>query len=391
MATKLWRCRASSTLVLGVFYTTAVFLSVLFSQTQVTNASRSYTPKNRQKVALSSKDEVAADFMNWVASVGAAYENRVRVPVNQNDAGVLTKVVTPQLIFYVDVAGFGNFKTVQQAVNAVPDDNSVPVLIVVKAGTYRERVIIPKSKAYITLQGAGRNVTWIEYDMNAASAGSTYDSASVAVFSDHFVARDISFKNSAPAPPAGAVNQQAVAFRITGDYAAFYNCGFYGSQDTLNDDMGRHYYKNCEIVGSIDFIFGDAQSLYKDCALNVNAATYGSVTAQKRESDNVQTGFSFVNCTLNGSGQVYLGRAWGPYSRVVFAFTFMQDIVIREGWDSWNSPDRQRTAYYGQYKCSGPGATELGRVAWSHELSDAEAAPFLSLSFIDGQDWVTEP
>lgn len=70
-------------------------------------------------------------------------------------------------------------------------------------------------------------------------------------------------QNSAPAPPAGAVNQQAVALRITGDCAAFYNCGFYGSQDTLNDDMGRHYYKNCEIVGSIDFIFGDAQSLYK--------------------------------------------------------------------------------------------------------------------------------
>jgi len=70
-------------------------------------------------------------------------------------------------------------------------------------------------------------------------------------------------QNSAPAPSAGAVTQQAVALRITGDYAAFYNCGFYGSQDTLNDDMGRHYYKNCEIVGSIDFIFGDAQSLYK--------------------------------------------------------------------------------------------------------------------------------
>lgn len=70
-------------------------------------------------------------------------------------------------------------------------------------------------------------------------------------------------QNSAPAPPAGAVNQQAVALRITGDKGAFYNCGFYGSQDTLNDDMGRHYYKSCEIVGSIDFIFGDAQSLYK--------------------------------------------------------------------------------------------------------------------------------
>jgi pectinesterase len=67
-------------------------------------------------------------------------------------------------------------------------------------------------------------------------------------------------QNSAPAPAAGAVNQQAVALRITGDCGAFYNCGFYGAQDTLNDDMGRHY---MQIVGSIDFIFGDAQSLYK--------------------------------------------------------------------------------------------------------------------------------
>jgi pectinesterase len=55
-------------------------------------------------------------------------------------------------------------------------------------------VTIPKSKGYITLQGAGMNVTFIEYDMNAATAGSTYDSATVAVFSDYFVARDISFK-----------------------------------------------------------------------------------------------------------------------------------------------------------------------------------------------------
>ena len=69
------------------------------------------------------------------------------------------------------------------------------------------------------------------------------------------------------------MNQQAVALRITGDFAAFYNCGFYGSQDTLNDDMGRHYYKNCEIVGSIDFIFGDAQSLYKVLSLSCAIST----------------------------------------------------------------------------------------------------------------------
>lgn len=72
-------------------------------------------------------------------------------------------------------------------------------------------------------------------------------------------------QNSAPAPPGGAVGRQAVAFRIKGDMAAFYRVSFYGAQDTLYDQNGRHYFEKCFIQGSIDFIFGDGQSLYKVC------------------------------------------------------------------------------------------------------------------------------
>jgi pectin methylesterase-like acyl-CoA thioesterase len=70
-------------------------------------------------------------------------------------------------------------------------------------------------------------------------------------------------KNTAPSPPQGIVGGQAVALRIAGDRAAFYGCGFYGAQDTLNDDHGRHYFVECFIQGSIDFIFGSARSLYE--------------------------------------------------------------------------------------------------------------------------------
>lgn len=59
------------------------------------------------------------------------------------------------------------------------------------------------------------------------------------------------------------MNKQAVALVICGDKAAFYDCGFYGAQDTLFDYAGRHYFKNCFIEGSIDFIFGDGRSLYE--------------------------------------------------------------------------------------------------------------------------------
>lgn len=70
-------------------------------------------------------------------------------------------------------------------------------------------------------------------------------------------------KNTAPAPDPGESGGQAVAIGVSGDQSAFYGCGFYGFQDTLNDARGRHYYKQCFIQGSIDFIFGNARSLFE--------------------------------------------------------------------------------------------------------------------------------
>jgi pectin methylesterase-like acyl-CoA thioesterase len=60
---------------------------------------------------------------------------------------------------------------------------------------------------------------------------------------------------------------QAVAFRISGDRAFFFGCGDYDAQDTLCNNAGRHYFCDCYIEGSIDFVFGNARSLYQDCEL----------------------------------------------------------------------------------------------------------------------------
>ena len=70
-------------------------------------------------------------------------------------------------------------------------------------------------------------------------------------------------QNSAPAAPPGAVGQQAVALRLSGDKTMLYRCRILGTQDTLFDNIGRHFLYNCDIQGSIDFIFGNARSLYQ--------------------------------------------------------------------------------------------------------------------------------
>lgn len=73
----------------------------------------------------------------------------------------------------------------------------------------------------------------------------------------------------------------------------------------------------------------------QNCHLNSVAKKVASVTAQKRNNATMQSGFSFKDSKITGSGQVYLGRAWGDYSRVVFSYTFMDSLVLPQGWSDW--------------------------------------------------------
>lgn len=179
-----------------------------------------------------------------------------------------------------------------------------------------------------------------------------------------------------------------MALRISGDRSAFYECKILGYQDTLYDDYGRHYFKKCFIEGATDFICGDGQSIYESCHLHAIPESVGAITAQKRSSPSGVSGFNFINCSVNGSGMVYLGRPWDAFARVVFARTYFDDIIFRQGWDNWNDNSKNKTVFYGEYKCYGPGANRTGRVPWSHNLTDDEAKPFLSKNFIDADQWL---
>ncbi|XP_042060483.1 probable pectinesterase 53 isoform X1 [Salvia splendens] len=189
----------------------------------------------------------------------------------------------------------------------------------------------------------------------------------------------------------GRRGEQAAALRISGTKPAFYNCSFYGSQDTLYDHKGLHYFSNCFIQGSVHFIFGYGTSLYENCYLNSVTKKVASVTAQKRSDSSMASGFSFKNCTVTGTGSIYLGRAWGDYSRVVFSYTFLDKIVLPQGWSDWGNTSRHQKVYYGEYKCTGVGANVTGRVAWARVLTDDEAMPFIGTYYIDGDSWLINP
>lgn len=331
------------------------------------------------------------DYQRWLDAHAAKHDAQVAAAATVPDVVVAaTPAEAPSCVRYVGKKGSGaEYSKVKSAVKSIPDDSTEHCLIYIYEGTYTEKITVTAKKGKITFQGVSASKTIIQYGDTAESAGSTSKSATVAVLSDYFTALDLTFSNTNPPPAGGSVGQQAVAFRIEGDYGQFYRVGFLGAQDTLYDKEGRHYFKDCYIRGSIDFVFGGGLSYYDKCHLeSIANPGSGSLTAQKKMTKNELSGFSFVNCLVTGNGPIYLGRAWGPYSKVVFLYTQLNAPIIPAGWYDWADPARQKTVYYGQYKCTGVGANTTGRVEWSHDLTAKEAAPFLTWDFVDGKSWI---
>ncbi|XP_071937496.1 putative pectinesterase 11 [Coffea arabica] len=282
------------------------------------------------------------------------------------------------ILIRVGQSGMGDYDKIQDAINAVPSNNSELVFIWVKPGVYREKIVVPADKPFITLSGTEASKTIITWN----DTGEIYDSPTMAVLASDFVGRYLTIQNTY------GTSGKAVALRVSGDRAAFYGCAIVSYQDTLLDDAGRHYYSNCYIEGGVDFICGNGASLFERCHLHSTAENEGAITAQQRSSPLENTGFTFLGGKITGAGSTVLGRPWGSYSRVVFALTYMSSVILPEGWNDWGDPRKQSTAYFGEYKCYGPGANRSNRVKWYHSLSNHDAAPFLTKTMIGGRAWL---
>ncbi|XP_019180244.1 PREDICTED: probable pectinesterase 67 [Ipomoea nil] len=301
------------------------------------------------------------------------------------DSPLLTKKIgtNNNVILVVDPNGDGDFQSVQAAIDFVPRGNSNWVIIHVKKGVYREQVHIPGNKPYIFMRGSGRGKTVIAWSHTSADA---YSQGRILGFWGPVL-------NGAPQGMGQpSHNQSSVAAVVAADKAGFYSCGFLSSRNTLFDYKGRHYYNHCYIQGSTDSIFDRGLSMFHGCEIFVvgdkRAEVHSCVTAQHRDSAKEKSGFVFLNGKVYGVGDVYLGRAKGAYSTVVFANTYLSRTVISKGWTNWSHTGHTKHLHHAEYKCHGPGSATKDRAHWSKQLSEEEAAAFLSIGFIQGSEWL---
>ncbi|WP_442588823.1 pectinesterase family protein [Pedobacter sp. AW31-3R] len=280
--------------------------------------------------------------------------------------------------FIVAKDGSGNFKTVQEAINAVPDFRKNTTVIFIKKGIYKEKLILPASKTMVSFVGESRDETILTYDDYAQKKNvfgeekGTSGSSSFYIYGSGFSAENLTFENSSG--PVG----QAVAIWAGGDKLSFNNCRFLGFQDTLYTygAGNRQFYQNCYIEGTVDFIFGAATAWFEKCTLYAKKSGY--LTAASTP-DTIQYGYVFNHCKITGDApesSFYLGRPWRPYAKTAFLHCEIPPLIHAEGWDNWGKKSNEETTSYVEYKNTGKGADPKKRVKWMKQLSDTEAKAY---------------
>ncbi|XP_028792005.1 pectinesterase-like [Neltuma alba] len=292
--------------------------------------------------------------------------------------------------------GSGQFKTIQEAINSYPPNFQGRFTIYVKAGIYNEYVHITKKQPNILMYGDGPNKTIVTGNRSYTSGWKTIKTATFTTLGDGFIAKSMAFENT-----AGAEGHQAVALRVMGDRSAFFDCAMRGYQDTLYAHAKRQFYRNCEISGTVDFIFGYGSTLIQNSRIlvrkpmdNQQNIVVADGTAQKQ----MRTGIVLQNCQIMADASLqadrltvksYLARPWKAYSRAIFMESEIGDLINADGYLPWMGSMFLDTCYFAEYANTGPGAATNNRVKWSHGvITKDDATQYTAEPWLQAGSWL---
>ncbi|KAE8708598.1 putative pectinesterase/pectinesterase inhibitor 34 [Hibiscus syriacus] len=232
---------------------------------------------------LSSDDDLSGasiDEENFPKWLGRKERELLRTPVSAIQADII-----------VSKDGNGTVKTITEAIKKAPEHSSRRIIIYVRAGRYEEdNLKVGRKKTNLMFIGDGKGKTVIAGGKSVSDDLTTFHTAAFAATGSGFIARDMTFENY-----AGPAKHQAVALRIGADHGVVYMCNIIGYQDTLYVHSNRQFYRECNIYGTVDFIFGNAAVVIQDCNIYARkpmTSQKNTVTAQNRKDPNQNTGIS---------------------------------------------------------------------------------------------------
>ncbi|KAF7818081.1 pectinesterase-like [Senna tora] len=292
--------------------------------------------------------------------------------------------------------GSGQFKTISDALKSYPKNHQGRFVIYVKAGIYNEYVTVDKKMINVLMYGDGPTKTIVTGNKHFPTK--TMNTATFAAVGDGFIAKLMAFENT-----AGHEGHQAVALRVQSARAAFYQCAMHGYQDTLYAQGGKHLYRECEISGTVDFIFGSSRCLVQRSKIIVRKPGPNQkniIAADGTTAKTMGTGIVIQNCDIvsePGLDKIafpsYLARPWKELSMAIFMENNIADFINPDGWLPWNGEQNLKTCYFAEFANTGPGAIADRRVKWGRGLLNKQSAARFTAEHLliqKSEPWLSE-
>lgn len=233
--------------------------------------------------------------------------------------------IPPDLVVAAD--GSGNFTTVLAAAQSIPKDNRERRVILVKNGTYRERVRV--DAACVTLRGESRAGTRIEF---AHPGDAPIDDLGRSVLELSATANDFVLENLTVENTHGMVGVHAFTILGRADRVVIQDCDVLShGNDTLSLwrgrvenaaevaasvatsprpvllDGGRYYHARLRVQGSVDFICPRGWCYLTDSTITqMNPGATAAMWHDGRA--NADKKFVLRNCRFDGPPNWFLAR-----------------------------------------------------------------------------------
>jgi polygalacturonase len=240
----------------------------------------------------------------------------------------------------VGLDGAGDFATLQGASDWIPQNNTLRRNISIQPGTYRDYALFEQNRNTVTISGAGASpedvLLYYPWPTGGSGIGVlTLDSSDINVLN-----LDLDTKAYLTFP--GRMR----SLISTGNRLVFENVLIKGGQDTLYTVSGSAYFKNCEVWGSVDFIYGAAVAVFDQCAIVEIRDSGGPITAPNTPYAQPY-GLVFLNCSFPqatiaaghpynvGAANTTFQRAWGQDGMTAIINCAVGSQISTAGWSSF--------------------------------------------------------
>ena len=229
----------------------------------------------------------------------------------------------------VDLNGKGDFTSIQSAINSLPDSAAQPRIILIKNGTYREKIFITKHN--LVLLGEDRDKTIIKYDIardewrcdhaDDWGVGTMNLNGNDITLQNLTIANDYGFNQKEPRTIACAADTitHTKVITNTGHQMALrsmrstrlraINCHFRAfAGDTVspwNLNDGMFYFKDCTMEGGVDFYCPRGWAYAENCHFYANT---GPASIWHDGSGNPNFKTVLKDCYFDGFPGFNLGR-----------------------------------------------------------------------------------